>query len=42
MDDEEFEERMRDMCNLGEVIELEALEKGQKKGDTKKRKLERI
>ena len=28
LDDEEFEERMRDMCNLGEVIELEALDKG--------------
>ena len=34
---EEFEERMRDMCNLGEVIELEALEKGTKKGTQKER-----
>ena len=31
LEDEEFEERMRDMCNLGEVIELEALEKGTQK-----------
>ena len=37
LDDEEFEERMRDMCNLGEVIELEALEKGTKKGTQKER-----
>ena len=26
LDDEEFEERMRDMCNLGEALELEAIE----------------
>ena len=37
LDDEEFEESMRDMCNLGEVIELEALEKGTKKGTQKER-----
>ena len=37
LDDEEFEERMRDMCNLGEVIELEALEKGTNKGTQKER-----
>ena len=41
LDDEEFEEMMRDMCNLGEVIELEALEKGTKRG-AQKRELERI
>ena len=26
LEDEEFEERMRDMCNLGEALELEAIE----------------
>ena len=25
LDDEEFKERMRDMCNLGEILELEAI-----------------
>lgn len=33
MDDEEFEERMRDMCNLGEALELEARQEESKRKD---------
>mgnify|MGYP000436954547 CR=1 FL=1 len=31
LDDEEFEERMRDMCNLGEALELEARQEASKR-----------
>ena len=33
LDDEEFEERMRDMCNLGEALELEARQEESKRKD---------
>ncbi len=33
LDDEEFKERMRDMCNLGEALELEARQEESKRKD---------